>query len=147
MAVFADDRGPAMGDQPLSRREMLRLSAGAAGLMMAGSVTAQARAYPVDVIDRVLRVVSEEFAVDVESLIGRSRASWIAGPRRLAIYLAQTLTGESPSIIGAQFGNRDGTIVADLIRKMERDIERDPALAQLCSGLAQRCVDGRPRLA
>jgi chromosomal replication initiator protein len=53
----------------------------------------------------------EHFGITAEQLLSSSRASRVAWPRHVAMYLARELTAESLPTIGRHFGGRDHTTV------------------------------------
>jgi chromosomal replication initiator protein len=88
--------------------------------------TRRQRLLPIDVLNAVIA----HFSISLKELQGRSRTRDIVAPRQVAMYLMREETGTSLVEIGQQLGGRDHTTVMHGIAKIERDLERDPALRQ-----------------
>lgn len=126
------------GKTDLSRRQVV---IGGISTLAAGTAFSFQTAALPDRIDAVLRVVSEQFGVSVEELQSASRAGRIAQPRRIAMYLAHRLSGETPAVIGQRFGGRDSTSVLLASRKLRERVRGDPAQARVFCELERRCID------
>ena len=79
---------------------------------------------------RTLREIQEEvcaaFGVSLEQLISSSRATAVAWPRQVAMYLARELTDATLPTIGREFGGRSHTTVLHAHRRTAERIASDP---------------------
>ncbi len=73
-------------------------------------------------IDSIQKVVAQQYHLDVEQLISRSRRKSICHPRQMAMYLSRKLTEESLDVIGRAFC-RDHASVIHSIGVVERHIK------------------------
>jgi chromosomal replication initiator protein len=89
------------------------------------------------------------FAISLEEMISSARASRVAWPRAVAMYLARELTQESLPAIGRRFGGRDHTTVLHAWRRTGARIAVDDsarsAVDKLTAELCGRQVDHNPR--
>ncbi len=76
----------------------------------------------------VVKVVSEEFGVTVERMLGRDRSREVALPRQIAMYLLREVANNSLPQIGAALGGRDHTTVMYACDKVADLLERDDRL-------------------
>jgi chromosomal replication initiator protein len=67
----------------------------------------------------------EHFGITSDELVSSTRASRIAWPRQVAMYIARELTDESLPALGRQFGGRDHTTVLHAWRRTSERIARD----------------------
>ncbi len=67
------------------------------------------------------------FDISPQELLSPSRATRVAWPRQVAMYLARELTDESLPAIGRHFGRRDHTTVIHAVRRTEQRILTDTA--------------------
>ncbi len=67
------------------------------------------------------------FGLSEEEILSPSRATRVAWPRQVAMYLARELTDESLPAIGRHFGRRDHTTVIHAVRRAEQKIVADTA--------------------
>jgi len=65
------------------------------------------------------------FGVEVDDLLGTSRAAPLTWPRQVAMYLARELTNRSLPAIGADFGGRSHTTVLNACRRTAERISSD----------------------
>jgi chromosomal replication initiator protein len=79
----------------------------------------------------------EHFAISPDELLSTARATRLARPRQLAMYLARELTGESLPAIGRQFGGRDHTTVLHAWRRTCTRIAEDTATREAVEKLCQ----------
>lgn len=80
----------------------------------------------------------QHFDLSPEELISPSRATRVAWPRQVAMYLARELTDESLPTIGRHFGRRDHTTVMHAVRRTEQKILTDSASRKAVDNL--RCA-------
>jgi len=67
----------------------------------------------------------EHFGLTPDELLSTTRASRIAWPRQVAMYIARELTDESLPALGRQFGGRDHTTVLHAWRRTAERIAKD----------------------
>jgi chromosomal replication initiator protein len=78
----------------------------------------------------VQRAVARHFGVTEEALRGKRRTSTVALARQVAMYLSKQVEGLSYVEVGRRFGSRDHSTVLFAVRKIERLLESDPAVAE-----------------
>ena len=71
-------------------------------------------------IDEIQRKVSDHFRIRHAEMLSARRASEVARPRQVAMYLAKQLTPRSLPEIGRRFGGRDHTTVIHAVRQIEK---------------------------
>ena len=78
-------------------------------------------------IDEIQKLVSQHFELKPLDLVSARRASAVARPRQIAMYLAKRLTTRSLPEIGRKFGGRDHSTVIHAVKRIEalRDTDRD----------------------
>ena len=79
-------------------------------------------------IDDVIATTAKEFGLDREELLARTHRQTAVTARQVAMYLARKLTGHSLPEIGRRFGGRDHTTVLHAIKKIESQLDSDPAV-------------------
>ncbi|MBS0209298.1 MAG: ATP-binding protein [Planctomycetes bacterium] len=93
-----------------------------------------------------LRVIAlhtaRHFSLKVSELKSPSRKRGVVAARDTAMYLARQLTGKSLEQIGAYFGGRDHTTVLHGCRKIETQLETDPAIRHNVTELRQHMAGG-----
>ena len=98
-----------------------------AGRLLAESEPGTVGAVPP--IAQIIAVTAARFGVTPGELLARNRRPAVTQARKLAIYLARELTGESLPAIGRAFGGRDHSTVLSAIRRVERDLASDEGMA------------------
>jgi chromosomal replication initiator protein len=90
-------------------------------------------------IGEIQAAVGAHFGLAQGELLSTTRATRIAWPRQVAMYLARELTGQSLPAIGRQFGGRDHTTVLHACRRASKRIEDDDdarrSVEKLCQTL------------
>ena len=81
-------------------------------------------ARPSSIVDIKL-AICERFGLSPDELDSPGRASRVAHPRQLAMYLARELTPESLPAIGRHFGGRDHSTVVHALRRAEQRMQND----------------------
>jgi chromosomal replication initiator protein len=76
--------------------------------------------------DEVISAAAAEVGVSSRELKARDRRPAVVWGRQLAMYLTRELTGASLPDIGRAFGGRNHTTVLHAVRRVERELERDP---------------------
>ena len=80
-------------------------------------------------VNKIQRVVAENFKISVEDLKSKKRNSNISFPRQIAMYLCRKLTDESFPKIGIEFGGKDHSTVMHSCEKIEREMSINKDLA------------------
>ena len=80
--------------------------------------------------ERIRELVARRWRVREEALASKRRTKDVTVPRQVAMYLIKETLGLSLVRIGALFGGRDHSTVIHSIRKVEEEMERDPAFKQ-----------------
>ncbi|WP_018390889.1 chromosomal replication initiator protein DnaA [Ancylobacter sp. FA202] len=80
-------------------------------------------------VDTVIRVVARHYKVEVADILSQRRTANVVKPRQIAMYLAKTLTPRSLPEVGRRFAGRDHTTVLHAVRKIDKLIATDAALA------------------
>ncbi|MFO1183441.1 MAG: helix-turn-helix domain-containing protein [Bauldia sp.] len=91
-------------------------------------------------IGTIQRVVAAHYGIDPLEFVSQRRGRMTAMARRIAIYLARHMTVASLPEIGRAFGGRDHSSVFHAIRRLERLMLADPALAVEVSELRQAVI-------
>ena len=86
-------------------------------------------------ISNVQLAVSESTGIPVALMVGRSRKQDVVHARYLAIYLAHTITKDTYSTIGSQFGGRDHSTVLYAIQSISKRLKLDPILKKTVTSL------------
>lgn len=87
-------------------------------------------------VDTVIRVVARHYEVQVADILSQRRTANVVKPRQVAMYLAKMLTLRSLPEVGRRFAGRDHTTVLHAVRKIDRLIATDAALAAEVQALA-----------
>ncbi len=77
--------------------------------------------------ERIQESVARKWRVKPEALASKRRTKDITVPRQVAMYLIKETLGTSLVRIGELFGGRDHSTVIHSIKKVEEEMERDPA--------------------
>ncbi len=89
-------------------------------------------------VPTIVEAAAEAFEVNPEQLVARDRRPTVARARKVAMYLARELTGQSLPEIGRGFGGRDHSTVLSAVRSIDTEVHRDPELAITVESLRQR---------
>ncbi len=91
-------------------------------------------------VDKIQRVVAEEFSITHNDMTSKRRARDIARPRQVAMYLCKKLTKRSLPDIGRRFGGRDHTTVMHAVKRIDQlraeDNELDKRVKSLEAALS-----------
>ena len=93
--------------------------------------------YPSITVEKIIRIVAEQFGLNERDILGRKRTQALAFPRQLAMYLSRKLTDLSLNDIGAKFGGKDHTTVLHAFNKIEESIGTDSELRNLANKLTR----------
>ncbi len=80
--------------------------------------------------ERIRELVARRWRVREEALASKRRTKDVTVPRQVAMYLIKQTLGTSLVRIGELFGGRDHSTVIHSIRRVEEEMERDPAFRQ-----------------
>ena len=90
-------------------------------------------------VSEIQTATCKHFGLSSEELLSTARATRIAWPRQVAMYLSRELTNESLPSIGRHFGGRDHTTVLHACRRASAKISADEgsreAVEKLCKDL------------
>ena len=81
--------------------------------------------------ERIRELVASRWRVRPEALSSKRRTKDLTVPRQVAMYLIKETLGMSLVRIGELFGGRDHSTVIHSIRKVQEDMQRDPAFRRL----------------
>jgi chromosomal replication initiator protein len=93
-------------------------------------------------LSEIIDAAAQEFGVERESLLARSRQRSVTRARHVAMYLARELTAHNFSEIGRGIGGRDHTTVLHAINQIGNAVHSDPNMRQSVDNLRRRL--GRP---
>jgi len=93
-------------------------------------------------VPTIVEAAAAAFEVDPEQLVARDRRPTVARARKVAMYLARELTGQSLPEIGRGFGGRDHSTVLSAVRSIDTEVHRDPELAMTVESLRHRLAHG-----
>ncbi len=88
-------------------------------------------------VEDIQQAVCAYFDIKRADLVGSSRAKRFCEPRHIAQYLSRRLTSLSLPDIGQRFGGKDHTSVLHACKRIEKNMETDPNLANLVNYLAR----------
>jgi len=80
--------------------------------------------------ERIRQLVARRWRVREDALASKRRTKDVTVPRQVAMYLIKETLGISLVRIGELFGGRDHSTVIHSIRRVEEEMERDPAFRQ-----------------
>ena len=86
-------------------------------------------------MERIQKVVCEEFGLTLNDMVSKRRAQVVARPRQVAMSLCKSLTRKSLPEIGRKFGGRDHTTVLHAVKRIKELRAKDPELDQRVSQL------------
>ncbi len=81
-------------------------------------------------IEEIQKRVAEHWNIRLTDMSSARRASAVARPRQVAMFLAKQLTSRSLPEIGRKFGNRDHTTVMHAVQRVTELMERDATFAE-----------------
>jgi len=88
-------------------------------------------------VNTIVKMTAKKFSVRIAQLRSESRNRTVVAARRIAMYLARSLTGQSLEKIGKALGGRDHTTVLYNCRKVETLLRTDPETCQIVQDLKQ----------
>ncbi len=86
-------------------------------------------------IDTVQKVVADHYSLSISDLKSNKRPKKIAKPRQIAMYIIKDMTEYSLADIGEEFGGKDHSTVIHSIKKIEEEINVNPALEGIIKSL------------
>lgn len=81
-------------------------------------------------IAKIVRMVADEFEVEVSDILSVSRKIQHVMPRQTAIYLASEIAGQGLSQLGRRFG-RDHSTIDNALKRTVKRMAKDPDFAAL----------------
>ena len=90
----------------------------------------------------VVDATASQFGLSPEELLARDRRPQVARARKVAMYLARELTGQSLPEIGRGFGGRDHSTVHSAVRSVGTAVRADPELAMTVESLKRDLEQG-----
>jgi chromosomal replication initiator protein len=88
--------------------------------------------------NRVINTVADYYNLTPQQLTGRIRTNQIAMARHIAMYLIRTLLDVPFLKIGALFGGKDHSTVMNAVKKVEKSVKVDEAIATAVDQLEKR---------
>ena len=89
-------------------------------------------------VETIQELTAEAFGVTRDELLSSSRASRLAWPRQVAMYLAREHTAETLPAIGRSFGGRNHTTVLHACRRTAARLAHDPEAFEFVRRLTER---------
>jgi len=90
----------------------------------------------------ILDATATQFGIGTDALLARDRTPAVTRARKVAMYLARELTGQSFPEIGRGFGGRDHSTVLHAVRSVSAEVRRDSELAGTVDNLRARLSPG-----
>ncbi len=81
-------------------------------------------------IEDIQKQVAAHFNIKMADMHSARRSRAIARPRQIAMYLAKRLTSRSLPEIGRKFGGKDHTTVMHAVKRIDKLIQQDSAIAE-----------------
>jgi chromosomal replication initiator protein len=106
------------------------ITLGLARTALRGMLSRRPDSGPILSPERIRETVARRWRVREEALASKRRTKDVTVPRQVAMYLIKETLGISLVRIGELFGGRDHSTVIHSIRKVEEEMERDPAFRQ-----------------
>lgn len=88
--------------------------------------------------NRIINTVADYYNLTSQQLTGRIRTNQIAMARHIAMYLIRTLLDVPFLKIGALFGGKDHSTVMNAVKKVEKSLKVDEAIATAVDQLQKR---------
>jgi len=89
-------------------------------------------------VEKIKKVVSEYFGIDIMSLSDKRRTQNIVLPRQIAMYLTREFTDLSLPQIGEAFGGRDHTTVMHAYAKIKEEVKKMETMRALVDEITNR---------
>jgi chromosomal replication initiation ATPase DnaA len=89
-------------------------------------------------IQEIKYVVAEHFGITTTNIDSQSRQVKFCLPRQIGYYLSREMTLRSLPDIARRFGGRDHTSALSGIKKIERQLQADPAFAKTVNTLREK---------
>ena len=83
----------------------------------------------------IISYICKYFSLEEDVIRGQSRSRDIVNARQIAMYLIRRMTRHSLDDIGKEFDGRDHTTVLHSLRKTEKQMQTDPAFAELVKSI------------
>jgi chromosomal replication initiator protein len=88
--------------------------------------------------NRIINTVADYYNLTSQQLTGRIRTTQIAMARHIAMYLIRTLLDTPFLKIGVLFGGKDHSTVMNAVKKVEKSLKMDEAIATAVDQLQKR---------
>ena len=79
-------------------------------------------------IERIQKVVAEQFNLKISDLKSKSRTKNIVLPKQIAMYISKTMTDASFPLVASKFGGKDHTTILYAYNKIKKKISEDISL-------------------
>jgi chromosomal replication initiation ATPase DnaA len=89
-------------------------------------------------IHEIKYVIAEHFGITTTNIDSQSRQVKFCLPRQIGYYLSREMTLRSLPDIARRFGGRDHTSALSGIKKIERQLQADPAFAKTVNTLREK---------
>lgn len=89
-------------------------------------------------IENIQKEVAGFFNMRVTDLKSERKQKNIALPRQICMYLSRRYTGASFPEIGEKFGGKDHSTVIHAVRKIEKNLGKDPSITKAVETLSQK---------
>lgn len=89
-------------------------------------------------IQKIQKIVAEEYQINVDDMKSKKRTNNIAFPRQIAMYLSRVMTDESLTRIGVEFGGKDHTTIMHACDKIGNEIKKDSKLEQVINKIKEK---------
>ncbi|MCK1465755.1 hypothetical protein IVB34_47595 [Bradyrhizobium sp. 2] len=89
-------------------------------------------------VHEIKHVIAEHFGITTTNIDSQSRKVKFCLPRQIGYYLSREMTLRSLPDIARRFGGRDHTSALSGIKKIERQLQADPAFAKTVSVLREK---------
>jgi chromosomal replication initiator protein len=93
-------------------------------------------------VEAIQDLTADAFGVTRDELLSESRATRLAWPRQVAMYLAREHTSETLPAIGRSFGGRNHTTVLHACRRAAARLADDPEASDFVRRLTERLTAG-----
>ncbi len=88
-------------------------------------------------IQKIQKVVADQFQISVDDLKSKKRSASIAFPRQIAMYLSRTILNESFERIGLEFGGKDHSTVMHSCEKIKYEIDNKEEIRKTVEEIKQ----------
>ncbi len=86
-------------------------------------------------VERIINEVARTMLVSPEDILSKKQSSTIASARQVAQYVMREITGATTEAIGKEFGGRDHSTVVYTLKKVEKQMDANPAFKGLVNDI------------